>query len=365
MNDFSAVLTRDPLKLQKPLAERHKRPELYRPAKGLREALDVAMLLGVPLLLTGAPGTGKTRAAYWLNATLRDDDLLRYDVKSVSTGADLLYNFDEVSRFRDAAPGAKEPLVKYLRLNALGEAIARAAGGGAPLRTPGGEPLVGEVLERHSDQLDKAFGESWRRRGRADVALLLPNDPAFQKAEPEHRIVLIDELDKAPRDTPNDLLAEVEEMRFLIPELGVSVAADPDFRPIVIITSNSEKSFPDPFLRRCAYFDIPLPSDEELRKIIAGSIERLSGGGSFLDQALDLFRHLREENGIRKAPGTAELLAWLDLLVHRNGCAADTSLRQRALEDEDRVADTLAAVLKTRDDREAARRVLARWRNQG
>jgi MoxR-like ATPase len=362
MEDFTAVISRRPLRLEPPLAERHKQHERYKPAKGLREALDVAMLLGVPLLLTGAPGTGKTRAAFWLNAELSDSKLLRYDVKSTSTGSDLLYHFDEVSRFRDSAQGKEKPLVHYLRLNALGEAIVRAAGGKAVLQTPLGELLTGKVVERSAKMMDEAFGESWRHGDAATVSLLRPDDPDFARAQPEHRIVLIDELDKAPRDTPNDLLVEVEEMQFLIPELGVLVAADPAYRPIVIITSNSEKSFPDPFLRRCAYFDIPFPDEDTLKAIIDGSIDRLGGGSQLVGEALDLFQRLRrEDSGIRKLPGTAELLAWLDLLVRREGCTSATSLRARAQSEQERIAQTLVAVFKTREDSEAARRILADW----
>jgi MoxR-like ATPase len=366
MEEFTAVVGRKPLKLQPPLTERHKQNMSYIPAQGLREALDVAMLLGVPLLLTGAPGTGKTRAAYWLSAALGQERLLRFDVKSTSTGTDLLYQFDDVSRFRDAAQQIERPLVEYLRFSALGEAILRAAGGRAVLRTPVGDALEGDQLARNAALLDKAFGPAWRDLDAATAALLRPGDTEFADAPPEHRVVLIDELDKAPRDTPNDLLVEVEEMQFLIPELGVLIAADPAHRPIVVITSNSEKSFPDPFLRRCAYFDIPFPDDETLTKIIDGSIERLGGGGQLVAEALDLFQRLRrEDSGIRKLPGTAELLAWLDVLVRREGCASDTSLRARAKAEQERIAQSLVAVFKTRDDSEAARRVLAAWAQAG
>jgi MoxR-like ATPase len=369
---FTSVLSENPLRLNHPLTENHKRTEAYFPAKGLSEAIDVAMLLGQPLLLTGDPGTGKTRAAHWLADRLNVTPLLRCDVKSTSSGNDLLYYFDEVARFRDSSRNIpQQPLIRYLRLNALGEAILRAAGGRAELCTMEGESLEGDALVRHRDLLIDAFGDTWIHwNGSATAALLLPEDKDFAQAEPEHRIVLIDELDKAPRDTPNDLLTEIEDMRFKIPELGLMVKADPDSRPIVIITSNSEKSLPDPFLRRCIYFDIPFPRRYDsardgdwpgqgtLEQIVDGRIDALSGGGSLLDQALDFFQRLRREDStIRKRPGTAELLAWLDLLVHRYQLDSRSNLMERP----DAIEDTLGAVVKAKDDLETARRILIEW----
>src|SRR5215471_4965664 len=253
MADFTAIQSEDPLRLRPPLAEAHKRSDAYFPADGLQQAIDVSMLLGQPLLLTGDPGTGKTRAAYWLAEQIKAGPLLRFDVKSTSTGTDLLYHFDEVARFRDSTRREEKPLVRYLRFNALGAAILHAAGGGAVLQTVTGEPLEGATLARHRELLLDAFGAKAPHDGKVTAALLAPDDTAFAGAAPVHRVVLIDELDKAPRDTPNDLLAEIEDMGFKIPELGLLVQADAGFRPIVIITSNSEKSLPDPFLRRCAY----------------------------------------------------------------------------------------------------------------
>src|SRR5205085_3315730 len=138
-----------PLRLVAPLAEGHKAAGAYRPAKGLREALDVAMMLGVPLLITGEPGTGKTRAAYWLTFELGlpPPQPLRFDVKSGSSGRDLLYSFDEVARFRDASANESKPLVEYLQLNALGEAIVRATGGAGILTDLAGRELADTHFE--------------------------------------------------------------------------------------------------------------------------------------------------------------------------------------------------------------------------
>ena len=374
MTKFTAIQSAAPLRLRQPLTENHKRSDAYIPADGLVEAMDVAMLLGQPLLLTGDPGTGKTRAAYWLAGQLECEPVLRYDVKSTSSGTDLLYQFDEVLRFRDSTRQKIEPLIRYLRFNALGEAILRAAGGDAVLATMTGEPLEGETLARQHSTLVDAFGPDLAK-GPITVGMLLPDDAGFASAEPQHRVVLIDELDKAPRDTPNDLLAEIEDMGFRIPELGISVQASAaGFRPVVVITSNSEKSLPDPFLRRCAYFDIPFPrrydktrdkawpGDGTLEQIVEGRLATFEGGGQALEQSLDLFQRLRGTNsGIRKAPGTAELLAWLDAMVARGHIGSRDDLKGNV----ETVETCLVAVLKNREDTDAARRIVREWSKAG
>jgi MoxR-like ATPase len=372
MTEFDAILSRNPLVLQPPLTEGHKDRKGYFPATGLREAMDVAMLLGQPLLLTGEPGTGKTRAADWLAEELGITDLLRFDVKSTSTGNDLLYYFDEVARFRDSTRhDVSKPSIRYLRFSALGEAILRAAGGNLPLSSFAGKPLEGEETERHREILLDAFG-AIPPDGRITTGMLLPDDRSFPTAAPAHRLVLIDELDKAPRDTPNDLLAEIEDMNFKIPELGVKVGVGENgLRPVVIITSNSEKSLPEPFLRRCAYFDIPFPrryAGEEkdgpwpgkgtLEQIVEGRIAKLVGGGKLLQQALDLFQRLRKpDSGVRKNPGTAELLAWLDVIAARKDFDPNADLKSK-----ERVVElSLAALIKDKDDLKAANRIIAEW----
>lgn len=369
--EFIAVEREEPLRLRPPLVEGHKRVETYVPTQGMPEAMDVAMMLGQPLLLTGDPGTGKTRAAHWLAHRLNAGPLLRFNVKSNSSGTDLLYQFDEVGRFRDATRQEKpKPLVRYLTFNALGEAILRAAGGKAVLRTTTGVPLEAAALVQYRELLATAFGDAAPTSGAATASLLLPDDKDFAQAPSIQRVVLIDELDKAPRDTPNDLLAEVEDMRFRIGELQLVVTADPDVRPIVVITSNSEKSLPDPFLRRCAYFDIPFPRRWDAQKdgdwpgygtlehIVEGHIDALEGGGPLVSSALDVFERMRREtSGIRKKPATAELLAWLDLLTQRQKLTPGDNLRNHT----DAALETLGAVLKCKDDLDAARRLLNEW----
>ncbi|HUE78399.1 MAG TPA: hypothetical protein VMN38_02035 [Sphingomicrobium sp.] len=357
---FVAVSQDSPLRLVTPLAEGHKAAGSYRPAQGLREAFDVAMMLGVPLLITGEPGTGKTRAAYWLchELGLPAPQPLRFDVKSGSSGRDLLYSFDEVARFRDAAANESKPLIDYLQLNALGEAIVRAAGGQGILTDIAGRELSGDRFASAEKLITRAFGEDLVAAGAARAAWLVPEDAAFVEALPQHCAVLIDELDKAPRDTPNDLLAEIENMGFAIPEMGIAIRSDPSFRPIVILTSNSEKSLPEPFLRRCVYFDIPFPVEAELAEIVQSAIASLTKGSPLVTSAIALFEAIRADREVGRKPGTAELLAWIDIIVSREKISADENLANRLKDQPDLLNNSLSALLKTRVDIEAGKRVL-------
>lgn len=357
---FVSVTQKDPLRLVAPLAEGHKSAGTYRPAKGLREAFDVAMMLGVPLLITGEPGTGKTRAAYWLchELGLPAPQPLRYDVKSGSSGRDLLYSFDEVARFRDAAANEAKPLIDYLQLNALGEAIVRAAGPTSLLTDLSGRELSGRRFSNSEKLITRAFGSGMVAAGEARAAWLMPNEPDFIDAPPQHCAVLIDELDKAPRDTPNDLLAEIENMGFSIPEMGIAVRSNPSFRPIVILTSNSEKSLPEPFLRRCAFFDIPFPHDKELTQIVESAIASLGNGSPLVISAIALFEAIRADREVGRKPGTAELLAWIDIIVAREKIRADENLEDRVRQQPDLLDNSLSALLKTRIDIDAGKRVL-------
>src|SRR5262249_5197155 len=173
-------------------------------------------------------------------------------------------------------------------------------------------------------------------------------------------VVLIDEIDKAPRDFPNDLLNEVEGMFFRIPELGnARVAADPALAPILVITSNSERNLPDAFLRRCVYYHIPFPDRERLERIVDARLGRNAGRGEpFLDDALDLLGRLRDpSSGLRKRPATAELLGWLAALRD-----IAPELDNPLVDAPDLAEKTLNVLIKTAEDPSLPRPRRDRWR---
>jgi MoxR-like ATPase len=309
------------------------RPETYLPDPGLIAAVKVALMLGRPLLLTGEPGCGKTRLAYHLAWDLHQAPPLRFDTKSDSLAHDLFYSYDAIAHFH-AAQVRKEPqALPHIQLNALGLAVLRSHPD-VELERLGLLPLLAQG-ERSS-----AAGAS----GRAAQAC----------------VVLVDEIDKAPRDFPNDILNEVDRLCFRIPELRqrdpIAINPDPRYRPILILTSNSEKHLPDAFLRRCVYYDIPFPARGRLWDIVVAHLRATAEERrTQLAQALDFFDALRQtDTGLKKRPATAELLDWL--LVLTRTCDPGRPL----IEQQDRVFDSLTALIKNKEDRQAAQ---ACWRN--
>ncbi|MEJ1969123.1 MAG: MoxR family ATPase [Rhizomicrobium sp.] len=312
-------------------------PAGYRPHPDLSHAVNVALVLGMPLLVTGDPGTGKTQLAYAIAAELRST-VLKFETKSSSQAKDLFYTFDALSAFK--APAGTE-LRSFIRYQALGLAILEAFDG-----------------------------------ANEQVAALWP--PGQPHAGPRRSIVLIDEIDKAPRDFPNDLLNEIDRLYFRVPELQNAGSPGADakdgerdaagvparYRPIVVMTSNSEKGLPDAFLRRCVYFDIPFPTAEELKDIVDSRVAGLDGGSALTRDALDIFQKLRGSDrtiSLKKKPSTAELLNWLQMLVHRGVRPGDRLAQHRTI-----VAETLCALVKSADDQRVARSyVLDRWGKQG
>jgi MoxR-like ATPase len=295
-------------------------PEKYLADPGLVQACNVALRLGQPLLLTGEPGTGKTLFAYSLAWEFGLGEPLKFETKSNSMAADLFYTYDTLRRFQEAQSGAPpRPPFDYLTYQALGLAIL------------------------YSREL-------------SDVSELLP--PGFQHPGKKQSVVLIDEVDKAPRDFPNDILNELELLYFRIPELGnLKVEADATLQPIIIITSNSEKDLPDAFLRRCVYYNIPFPDRERLEAIIANRLGLYSANSSaFVSAALDLFEQLRAAgSGLRKKPATAELLGWI-LALQSLSDESDNLLAAPEL-----VLGTLSSLVKTADDQEQATVIAKRW----
>jgi MoxR-like ATPase len=231
------------------------------PGEQLEEAINTAIAVGEPLLITGEPGTGKTQAAYYAAYKLNIQPVIHFQVKSDSSASDLLYYFDMVRYFHDAQFNNKgEGLNKldYVEPRALWEAL-------------------------HSET-------------------------------PPIRVLLIDEIDKAPRDFPNDLLHELDKMGFTIPETGTTIPPPPpNRRPIVFITSNNERRLPGPFLRRCVYHHIRF-SQEIVEKAVEkrkSEFSNLSEG--FIKMAIQRFLALRSLN-LDKNPSTGEFLVWLRVL---------------------------------------------------
>jgi MoxR-like ATPase len=262
-------------------------PAGYEADPALQDAVNVAITLGLPLLITGEPGTGKTELAFSIafelspSRTAWDQNLskpLVFRTKSNSTHTDLFYRYDAMRHFQDAQiRKIDRPVEEYIEYGPLGEAILRA-----------------------SDRFDKFL-------------------PAKYQSVPQSRsVVLIDEIDKAPRDLPNDILNELENMSFEVSELRHTFQAQQRYRPILILTSNLERDLPEAFRRRCAFYHIDFPEGEKgyprllsiIRKRIPKS-ERFSA--EMLTNAVALFSEVRTLP-LEKKPSTAELLTWIDLL---------------------------------------------------
>jgi MoxR-like ATPase len=275
-------------------------PSGYLPDPGLVDAVNVALLLNMPLLLTGEPGTGKTQLAYSVAWQLAERKLMninsgkveKFETKSSSVATDLLYTFDTIRRFHAAQSGGSQNNVDYITYNALGKAILNAMS---------------------HEEVESVLTEYFKHNG------------------PTRSVVLIDEIDKAPRDFPNDLLNEIEQMYFKIPELekrdpiGGPKKLAADFRPIVIITSNSERNLPDPFLRRCIYYDIPFPTEDELNEILLSRLPLLgSKDNLLLRDSIEFFLKLRKDRTVRRKISSAELIKWLDFMLRRGAAATGT-----------------------------------------
>jgi MoxR-like ATPase len=226
----------------------------YIASKPLMEIVNVSIALGKPLVIKGEPGTGKTLLAHSIAEAL-NKKLLIWNVKSTTKAKDGLYVYDTVQRLNDARFKDKDisDIRQYIKLGKLGQAF------------------------------------------RSDEKLVL----------------LIDEIDKADVEFPNDLLNELDEMTFHIPELDEEVAAT--HRPIVIITSNSEKELPDAFLRRCIFHYIEFPDEEMMERIVKVHYPDIEM--KLVKEAIKRFYWIREVDGLRKKPSTSELLDWIKALA--------------------------------------------------
>jgi MoxR-like ATPase len=312
---------KNPIKLYESFTELDD-PAKYIADPGLSAAVNVALMLGQPLLLTGEPGTGKTQLARSLAHELTQPDgsptpLLEFHTKSTSAAKDLFYRYDALAHFHSSHHNTeREDPDAFITYEALGLAILLS--------------------------LDPADER------RQIVNHMLPQN--LQGRGPVRSVVLIDEVDKAPRDLPNDVLNEIERMSFTVTETGQSFQAQPQYRPVLILTSNSEKDLPDAFLRRCAFYHIAFPTPDRLEDIVRA---RLSLSAEFdremLAKALNLFQRIRELP-LRKRPATAELLAWLIALEGRGIDLKSEDPAERA-----RLKETYPLLAKNREDLELLR----------
>jgi MoxR-like ATPase len=219
----------------------------------LEHAVDCALALERPLLVKGEPGTGKTLLAQAIAETL-GLEIIHWPVKSTTRAQDGLYLYDTVQRLYDArfGDGDVKDIRHYIKLGPLGRAFAAA----------------------------------------------------------KRVVLLIDEVDKADLEFPNDLLHELDRMRFVVGETGDEIVAKE--RPVVVITSNNEKELPDAFLRRCVFHFIDFPDQELMKRIVRVHHPRIDE--ELVDQAVVAFYELRELPRLRKRPSTSELVDWISVL---------------------------------------------------
>ena len=226
----------------------------YIATSDLRMAVNAAITLEKPLLIKGEPGTGKTELARQVSNSL-NLPIIEWNIKSTTRAQQGLYEYDAVSRLRDSQLGDADTndIQHYIKKGKLWEAFV------------------------------------------SDTKIVL----------------LIDEIDKADIEFPNDLLQELDKMAFHVYETGQQIVAN--HRPIIIITSNNEKELPDAFLRRCFFHFIKFPDHETLEKIV--KIHFPSIKKNLLNNALTQFFEIRETPGLKKKPSTSEMLDWLKLLL--------------------------------------------------
>ena len=238
----------------------------YIATEDLRIAVNAALTLERPLLVKGEPGTGKTVLAEEVAKAL-DLELLTWHIKSTTKAHQGLYEYDAITRLRDSQLGDErvKDIKNYINRGKLWEAFAH--------------------------------------KGRV--------------------VLLIDEIDKADIEFPNDLLQELDRMEFFVYETGETIKAET--RPLVIITSNNEKELPDAFLRRCFFHYIAFPNHETMTEIVKVHFPDLKP--RLVKEALSVFYEVREVPGLKKKPSTSELLDWLKLLMNED--IDETTLRER------------------------------------
>jgi MoxR-like ATPase len=238
----------------------------YVATQDLEVAVNAAIVLERPLLVKGEPGTGKTVLAEEIAKSVKAP-LLTWHIKSTTKAQQGLYEYDAVSRLRDSQLG---------------------------------DPRVSDI-------------SNYIKRGKLWEAFTAERRP----------VLLIDEVDKADIEFPNDLLLELDRMEFYVYETGETVRAAK--RPIVVITSNNEKELPDAFLRRCFFHYIRFPDHETMEKIVAVHFPGIKR--RLVEEALRIFFEVRDVPGLKKKPSTSELLDWLKLLLNED--IGPETLRER------------------------------------
>jgi MoxR-like ATPase len=269
----------------------------YISTRDLNLAVNASITLQRPLLIKGEPGTGKTMLAFEVAEAL-GKELITWHVKSTTTAQQGLYEYDAVSRLRDSQLGDT-------RVNDISHYIKK--------------------------------GKLWE---------------AFESDE--QVVLLIDEIDKADIEFPNDLLLELDRMEFYCYELKKTISAKE--RPIIIITSNNEKELPDAFLRRCFFHYISFPDRETLKAIVKVHYPKLEG--KLVENAMSVFYDLREIDGLKKKPSTSELIDWLKLLIV--GKVTESELGKMDLSE--KLPPFAGALLKNEQDHELLTRIRLRFR---
>ncbi len=307
--------------------------------------VNTALAMRMPLLVSGEPGSGKTQLGFAIAHELGKPKPFKFVTKSTSIGRDLFYSYDAIRHFQAAQTKGETAAVNadprdFIEYAPLGLAVLM----GMPLsqRT--------HFLSRQFLNEDRPYAMTPERRRVRDL---------LASAEARQCVVIIDEIDKAPRDFPNDLLAEIESMSFRIPELdGVETPAlDDHLRPIVVITTNSERQLPDAFLRRCAFVHLDYPRGEALEAILAARLDGLFAVGvPFVRDVQAFYENLREQRILDKPPGTAELLQFLQAAAERR---VNPELGIEAQEPIAR--DCVSLLGKTETDQDHIRRALANW----